>query len=98
MKVRLCKRAIFEMNEERYSKIESNSFINMIGNSPLNEETDVNADVICYNSIIDCMKDKEFIKENIDLEKEVFISDKGNIFIYLLKKEKDGTTDTKENN
>ena len=83
MKVILTKKAEFEFNEEKYTKIPNNVFNAIAG---VKEEEESHSDenlpeVVVFNTMIDYINNKS--KYNIDTEKPVHVSEKGIIFAFI---------------
>lgn len=102
MKVNLIKVAQYDFNEEKYTAMPSEVFGMLVGEpvTPDNDSDDFPSVVIFENK-------QDYIsnawRHDIDPERSVYVSKKGQIFCYLkansieLESKEDATTNTEEN-
>lgn len=94
MKVVLTKKAEYEFNEEKFTKLEANVFNMLIGDDCVSEVYEKLPELVVFENRADYMLCRS--EYNFEPEKPVFVNGKGQIFRFIRKTGvvSDGTTDS----
>lgn len=95
MKVTLTKEADFDFNESKYTAIPSEVFKTLVGEPDNDALSEVQLPkVIVFENKTDFIKNA--VLHDIDYERNIYVSNKGQIFCYLNTFSSDESTDTEK--
>lgn len=93
MKVILTKEVEFEFNEEKYSVLPYEIFSTLVGNNVCKDSTNL-PKVIVFENKGDYLMNSD--RYDIDTEKSIYLTKKGQIFCFLKPEDKENSEDTDE--